>query len=68
MLASHAVIPNVDFDATVELSVEDQIECFLYGETDGKALLEALYGATIDEPVPEQLTALVRNAGSPTAS
>lgn len=68
MLASHAAIPNVAFDATIELPVEDQIECFLHGETDGKALLEALYGAAVDEPVPERLTALVRNARALTAS
>jgi hypothetical protein len=38
----------------------DEIERFLSGETDGRALLEALYGTLGDEPVPERFLALVR--------
>lgn len=42
------------------LPVSDQIDMFLAGETNGRALLEALYGHVLDEPVPERLKALLR--------
>lgn len=43
-------------DAVVDLAIRR----FLDGEDDGNVLLEALYGATLDEPVPARLLALVR--------
>ena len=45
-----------------DLPVAEQIEQFLRGESDGGALLEMLYGRVEDEPVPERLLAIVRNA------
>jgi hypothetical protein len=40
--------------------VDTAIRRFLDGTSDGHALFEALYGATLDEPIPEHLLALVR--------
>ncbi|MBV8650350.1 MAG: hypothetical protein JO255_02715 [Alphaproteobacteria bacterium] len=60
MTASPSLI--TDLESAVELSEQLQIEHFLNGRTDGQALLEALYGATADEPVPERLLALIREA------
>jgi hypothetical protein len=51
-----------DLESAVELSEQLQIVHFLNGRTDGQALLEALYGATAEEPVPERLLALIREA------
>ena len=42
------------------LTVAAQIEHFLSGATDGRSLLEALYGKSFEEPVPERLLALLR--------
>jgi hypothetical protein len=39
-----------------------EIECFLSGVTDGSTLFEALYGAVVDEPIPQRLLDLVRKA------
>jgi hypothetical protein len=41
------------------LSVEQQILDFVYGRTDGAALLDALYGDTLDELLPPRLTDLL---------
>jgi hypothetical protein len=51
-----------DIDATLQLSEQLRIQHFLNGQTDGHALLEALYGAAAHEPVPERLVELLRNA------
>ncbi len=45
-----------------ELPVEQQIAGFLAGTNDGEALFEALYGATVEEPVPQRLLDIVRRA------
>lgn len=37
-----------------------KIRSFLAGDSNGSELLEALYGDTIDEPMPGRLTALLR--------
>ncbi|HZS83086.1 MAG TPA: NepR family anti-sigma factor [Stellaceae bacterium] len=42
------------------LPVSVQIEHFLSGATNGRALLEALYDHVLEEPVPERLTSLLR--------
>jgi hypothetical protein len=42
--------------------VEDAILRFLSGETEGQELFQALYGDTVDEPIPERMLALVRSA------
>ena len=49
--------PEVDDSDSV---VDSAIRRFLDGTNDGHALFEALYGAALDEPVPEYLLALVR--------
>jgi hypothetical protein len=49
----------------VDLTVALEIEDFLSGKTDGQALFEWLYGAVADEPVPEQMLALVRSQCTP---
>ena len=52
-----AALPAIlgDLDALVDR----KIRSFLAGESDGSELLEALYGDTIDEPVPTRLTAIL---------
>jgi hypothetical protein len=40
--------------------VDRQIRAFLDGDSDGGELLQGLYGDVIDEPIPAQLTALLR--------
>ena len=42
------------------LPVPAQIEHFLSGATDGRALFAALYDHILDEPIPERLSALLR--------
>jgi len=42
-----------------------EIERFLDGETDGSVLFHALYGAVADEPIPERLLAVLREADAP---
>ena len=46
------------FNGLFDLSLE--IERFVNGESSGAPLLQALYGAVMDEPIPERLLALVR--------
>lgn len=45
-----------ELDAVVELAILR----FLNGETDGEDLFQALYGAPLDEPVPQHMLDLVR--------
>jgi hypothetical protein len=55
--SAFAVEPAAD-DAEVLaefLPVSSQIEHFLAGNTNGSALLHALYDDTLDEPVPQRL-------------
>lgn len=47
------------------LTVAVEIERFLSGASDGGALLQALYGAPAEEPVPERLLAVVRECCEP---
>lgn len=42
-------------------TVEQQILDFLDGRNDGTAVLDALYGDTLDELLPPRLTDLLRN-------
>ncbi|HEV2546818.1 MAG TPA: hypothetical protein VGU20_05745 [Stellaceae bacterium] len=39
-----------------------ELERFLSGESDGGPLFHALYGEIVDEPIPERLLAVVREA------
>ncbi len=48
------------FTGLFDLSLE--IERFLDGRSTGAPLMQALYGAVMDEPIPERLLALVRAA------
>jgi hypothetical protein len=41
-------------------SFDRRIRAFLNGESHGEDVLDALYGHVADEPVPEQLRALLR--------
>jgi len=45
-----------DTDTVVDFAIRR----FLDGKDDGHALFEALYGAALDEPIPEHLLSLVR--------
>lgn len=45
-------------DTVVDLAVRR----YLDGKSDGSALFQALYGAILDEPIPEAMLALVRGA------
>jgi hypothetical protein len=51
-------------DEEIDGVVEHSILRFLNGESDGRDLFQALYGETIDEPVPAEMLALVRRACS----
>lgn len=51
------VQPADDLDVIVEAAILR----YLSGETDGHELFQALYGAALDEPVPERMLALVRS-------
>jgi hypothetical protein len=53
-----ATLPAIldDLDAMIDRDIRR----FLAGNSDGSKLLEALYGETIDEPVPTRLTVLLR--------
>jgi hypothetical protein len=42
------------------LPIDAQIRHFLAGETDGAALLGALYDHVLDEPAPERLLRILR--------
>jgi hypothetical protein len=50
----------VDTIETVQPSIDQQIQDFLDGETDGGNLFQMLYGDVADEPVPERLLAVLR--------
>lgn len=49
---------KLTFTGLFDLSLE--IERFLDGRSTGAPLMQALYGAAIDEPIPERLLSLVR--------
>ena len=49
---------KLKFTGLFDMSLE--IERFLDGRSTGAPLMQALYGAVIDEPIPERLLALVR--------
>ena len=53
-----------------EVAIAWEIERFLSGQSDGSMLLHALYGGVRDEPVPERLINVLREAhdASPLAS
>ncbi len=59
-----AVIPLPQTETTDDmealLPIATQIDRFLSGQSDGRALFEALYGDLADEPVPQHLLDLVR--------
>lgn len=57
---ARAPIENPDPQTEAENAVEAAILRFLYGDDDGAALFEALYGAGLDEPIPERMLELVR--------
>jgi hypothetical protein len=42
-------------------AMEQQILDFLYGKNDGAAVLDALYGDTLDELLPPRLADLVKS-------
>lgn len=46
---------------TPALPIEQQILDFVHGRSDGAAVLDALYGDTLDELLPPRLTDLLRN-------
>jgi hypothetical protein len=50
-----------ELDLKDAASVDLEIRRFVTGQTSGGALLEALYGDLIDEPVPESLLQIVRS-------
>ncbi len=62
MTASAALtaMQALEDEIEAELPIATQIQRFLDGESDGRALFEMLYGEIGDEPVPEHLLALVR--------
>jgi hypothetical protein len=43
-----------------KLLVAIEIEQFVNGDSNGALLLQALYGATADEPIPERLMSVLR--------
>ena len=47
-------------DARAGGSMDRRIRAFLAGETDGADVLDALYGAAMDEPVPQRLLDLLK--------
>jgi len=49
-------------DFEILLPVARQIERFLSGRSDGRVLLERLYGGVEDEPVPQRLLDIARRA------
>jgi hypothetical protein len=59
-LVLEAPAAALPLDDEIDAVVETAILSFLNGENDGKELFQALYGDTLDEPVPEHLLALVR--------
>jgi hypothetical protein len=44
------------------LPIALEIERFLDGDTDGSLVLDALYGSVADEPIPQRLLRVVRDA------
>ncbi len=57
-----AVVVALESEQDAGLAVEQEIERFLSGETDGAPLFHALYGDVADEPVPERLLAILRKS------
>ena len=57
-LAISAADPADELDALVEVAIVR----FVNGETDGRELFHALYGEPLDEPIPQNMLALVRCA------
>ena len=61
---STAAVPTIEHtDAAGDdenFVIDLAIRRFLAGENNGHALLDALYGDALDEPVPARLSALVR--------
>ncbi len=61
-----ATAPSLALDDATDTdrfdAIEHAIRAFLDGQTDGYALFEALYGETLDEPIPPHLLDLVRKA------
>jgi ribulose kinase len=54
---------DADMDLTKNPVVASTlIDCFLSGITNGRAVLEAMYGDAGDEPIPSRLLDLVRGA------
>ena len=51
-----------------DLVVAVEIDDFLSGRSDGAVLLQALYGAVADEPIPERLLAVLRQHCHPVAA
>ena len=45
-----------------EAAIAWEIERFLSGQSDGSVLLHALYGGAADEPLPERLINVLREA------
>lgn len=48
-----------------ETEIEREIDRFLAGESNGQAVLLALYGSVADEPVPARLLAPLREPALP---
>ena len=64
MALNLATAPHLEAEDTTETDGFDAVDLairrFLDGTTDGQALFEALYGATLDEPIPAHLLETVR--------
>ena len=60
MSACAPAIANVREDGAAPLSIEEEIEQFLDGTSNGHHVLTLLYGPVEDEPVPERFRALLR--------
>jgi len=55
--------PASSAEAGSGAALASEFERFLAGESNGDALLCALYGGIADEPTPRRLLAIVRGAG-----
>lgn len=63
MTTMSACAPAVDSSSkggAAPLSIEEEIEQFLDGTSNGHHVLTLLYGPAEDEPVPERFRALLR--------
>ena len=58
--AARGTLDALVAEVEAELSVDREIARFLDGESNGHALLNALYGDVLDEPIPERLLATLR--------